>query len=171
MMYDITNRNSFLEIQQILNEIHECRNQTSSETEAKLPQASIILVGNKSDKEKWRAVNSTEVRALLVGDNSDVEALEASAKSGANIDEIFVRLFKMARLPEEMCPSLHRKVTPSYRGTKTNWTIRRKVSEACGVLQPNARRPSVRADLRFARARISLTPAQSGVKESRCVVQ
>lgn len=170
LLYDITNRNSFIEIQQIMDEILECRNQTSSESDDQLPPASVILVGNKCDKEKERTVHISEVRGLLTGEKAAFDVIEASAKSGANTDEVFIRLFKSARLPEEMCPSLHRKVTPSYRGSKRNWSITRKVSDACGALQPNARRPSVRTDLRAARARVNSTSVLGG-KHSRCVVQ
>ena len=154
-----------------MDDILEFRNQKASETDDQLPPAIIILVGNKCDKEKERTVSISEARALLVDEKATFDALEASAKSEYNIDEIFIRLFKMAKLPEQMCPSLHRKVTPSYKSGKTKFSITRKVSEACGVLQPNARRPSVRADLRYARTRVSsVSSGQSNVKETRCVI-
>lgn len=172
LTYDITNRNSFLEIQQKLDEILEYRNQATPEADDQLPPASVIVVGNKCDKEKERAVHVSEVRSLLTGDKASFDVIEASAKTRVNIDEIFIRLFRAANLPEEMCPSLHRKVTPSFKTkSRKSWNITRKVSEACGVVQPNVRRPSVGTDLRAARARTNLHGSHSYGRDSKCVVQ
>ena len=59
-----------------------------------------------------------------------------------------------------MNPSLHRRVQPNYVPGQTakakeavqgsfrrTMTIRRRMSDACGTVAPNARRPSIRTDL------------------------
>ena len=102
--------------------------------------------------------------------------IETSAKRDLNINEAFVKLFEIARLPSEMSPSLHRRVTAvAERETSSSssdaaaakstpgsaaaaaavsggllspaMSLRRRVSEACGAVAANARRPSVRTDL------------------------
>jgi len=89
---------------------------------------------------------------------------------------MFVKLFLLAKLPTEMSPSQHRKIQPSmYLGVPgedasaaagtssagpptTGGTsprsirhrmvsLRRRLSDACGAVAVNARRPSIRTDL------------------------
>ncbi len=80
-------------------------------------------------------------------------SVEASAKKNINIEEIFQKLFVLAKLPTEMSPSLHRKVQPSHvtsgspHNSRRGVTLRRHLSDACGALTPHARRPSIRTDL------------------------
>lgn len=138
----------------------------------------MILVGNKCDREKKeRVIDPSEPQALIAG-QQQADFIETSAKKNVNIEDIFVRLFKLAKLPTEMSPALHRKVTPSYmssnvgNGSRKGVSIRRRMSDACGAIAPNVRRPSIRTDLLVAQTRTNLNsmPGTTG-RESRCVIQ
>ena len=88
------------------------------------------------------------------------------------MEEIFVQLFVLARLPTEMSPSQHRRVPITYVGGGSaklkkgvsldgealggprsgsarvgTSLLRRQLSDACGAVAPNVRRPSIRTDL------------------------
>lgn len=96
-----------------------------------------------------------------------------------NAQQMFVKLFMLAKLPTEMSPSQHRKIqqtthlavpgddTSTTSGTSSASThgspvpsgnsprsirhrmvsLRRRLSDACGAVAVNARRPSIRTDL------------------------
>ena len=139
----------------------------------------MVLVGNKCDKEKDRAIDQSEAAALISGQPA-TDFLETSAKKNINIEEIFVRLFQVAKLPTEMSPALHRKVHPNYvsgspnSGNRKGVSIRRKMSDACGAIAPNVRRPSIRTDLLVAQTRTTQAKvlSVSGVsRDTKCVIQ
>jgi len=171
----------------------------------------LVIVGNKSDREGSRVVDTMEL-TRLVESVSQCVGVETSAKKNINIEEVFVALFVLARLPTEMSPSLHRRVPPTYVGGSTgagsgsvgkscsdiasscsnshgqsprsklgfiaSWRskktgdsavcrtasggggggsllTRRRLSDACGAVAPNVRRPSIRTDLLLLQTRRS----------------
>ena len=136
----------------------------------------MVLVGNKIDKEKERVIDPSEPEMLIAGQpNSDY--IETSAKKDINIDEIFYRLFRVAKLPTEMSPALHRKVNHNYVSSsvaspgRRGVSIRRKMSDACGAIAPNVRRPSIRTDLLVAQTRTNLNVFSSATgRDSRCAI-
>lgn len=140
----------------------------------------LVIVGNKCDKGKERVISSSESLTILAG-RPFCAFVETSALLNANVDEAFIRLFELANLPPEMSPALHRKVTPSYDGSGQNKGlfrfVNRKLSEACGVIHPNPRRPSVATDLMMAKDRGSFQKwrnsslSKSNKKVSKCVIQ
>jgi len=74
----------------------------------------MVVVGNKCELSRGatgtvRAVETWELLKLADGRPS-CGCLEASAKRNINVEETFLKLFMLARLPTEMTPSLHRKV-------------------------------------------------------------
>lgn len=78
------------------------------------PYVPMVIVGNKCELNRGsggaiRAVETWELLKMADGRPS-CGCLEASAKRNVNIEEIFLKLFMLARLPTEMTPSLHRKV-------------------------------------------------------------
>jgi len=133
--------------------------------------------------------------------------IETSARKDINIEEIFLKLFLLAKLPTEMSPSLHHKVQPSYvgggggsgggsggglggspgggslRGTSESTggnsirrrvTLRRRLSDACGAITPNVRRPSIRTDLLLLQTRQEGGgdgSDSSSAKRNTCVIQ
>ena len=133
----------------------------------------MLIVGNKCDKESEREVGTDELISLADG-APGCGFVESSAKKNVNIEEIFVKLFCLGKLPTEMSPSMHRKVQPSYvpgkdsKEEKSNGggspsgsfrkgvSIRRRLSDACGAVAPNARRPSIRTDLLILQTQRSL---------------
>ena len=140
----------------------------------------MVIVGNKCDKEGHREVGTDELIALTEGAQG-TGCVETSAKKNINIEEIFLKLFMLAKLPTEMSPSLHRKVQPSYVGGNTGSggafrrgvTIRRRLSDACGTVAPNARRPSIRTDLLILQTQRSVDSegATGRVDSSKCLLQ
>ena len=77
IVYDITNRESFNNVNVWL---EECKSQTSKTT-------FIVLVGNKSDLEDERQVTKEEGQELA--EKLGIPFFEASAKTGDNVREIF----------------------------------------------------------------------------------
>lgn len=130
----------------------------------------VVVVGNKCDRELHRMVTPGELQDL-VETMPQCVGLEASAKKNFNVEEIFVQLFFLARLPTEMSPSQHRRVPITYVGGGSakmkkglsldgeqvgpgrttgrvgTSLLRRQMSDACGAVAPNVRRPSIRTDL------------------------
>lgn len=77
LVYDITERNSFLQIEEWVKTI----------TENKKKEAKVILVGNKNDLIESRTTSFEE--ALLFSKKYDFKYFEASALSGENVDNFF----------------------------------------------------------------------------------
>ncbi|KAL4240504.1 GTP binding [Mactra antiquata] len=155
LVYDVCNRDTFEAVKVILEQLNECFTLAATNNTKSTPVMCppLILVGNHIDKDHKRVVLSTECLTLLAGRPS-CAFVEVSAKYNLNIDDLFVRLFELAKLPMEMTPARHRKVTPSYvvssRKTGICGFFSRKISEACGVIQPDVRRPSVTSDMQTA---------------------
>ena len=80
LVFDITKRDSFDEVEMWLNDIHSLSH----------PNAVILLAGNKSDLASEREIAVGEVNEFVA--QHQLEYFETSAKDGANINEIFVRL-------------------------------------------------------------------------------
>lgn len=78
LVYDITRKLTFTRIQTWLT---DARRLTS-------PDTVIFLIGNKADLDGQRDVTFEE--AKLVADENDLMFLECSAKSGANVEEVFI---------------------------------------------------------------------------------
>ncbi|XP_045160895.2 GTP-binding protein Rhes-like [Mercenaria mercenaria] len=161
LVYDVSSRESFEEAKKILQQLQEYCSQTMP-VSCHLPPP-LVLVGNKFDLAKNRAIHCAESLTILAG-RPMCDFVETSAMLNINIDEAFVRLFELADLPPEMSPALHRKVTPSYDGSGTKkglfGFVNRKISEACGAVHPNARRPSMNTDLLMAQNRKSFLASQ-----------
>ena len=96
----------------------------------------------------------------LAQDAPGCVVVKCSARDNSHSNDIFIKLFDLARLPTEMSPSLHRRVTPGYvpgsGGNSGNnlhpgrslrgISFRRKLSDV-GTVDPSVRRPSIRTDL------------------------
>ncbi|XP_063962094.1 dexamethasone-induced Ras-related protein 1-like [Lytechinus pictus] len=147
IVYSIDDRNSFQEAIRLREQIQSTKN-TANSTKC----TPMVIAGNKCDKDNNRQVPLDEAKAAFDQTRRCV-FLETSAKKFYNVDVLFRCLFENARLPSEMSPSLHRKVSASHGPTSLRpshngkLALRRRLSEACGMVTPNARRPSVRSDL------------------------
>lgn len=118
------------------------------------------------------------MEAYCASQDSACIYIEVSAKTNCNIDELFYELFNVAGLPPEMAPNHHKRVTttfgspcilpthvPSARNKKT-LTIKRRLSDAMGVVEENVRRPSIRTDLLIMRAKTTTTGDSDGSSTS-----
>ena len=80
LVFDITNRDSFDDLVNWLNDMRQlCA-----------PNASILLIGNKVDLEDDRVIVESEANSYA--ERYNLNYMETSAKSGKNIQEAFVRL-------------------------------------------------------------------------------
>lgn len=78
LMYDITRRETFTHLTRWLDEAKQNSN----------PELVIMLIGNKKDLEHKRAVSVQEGEAFA--SNHDLLYMEASAKTGENVEEAFI---------------------------------------------------------------------------------
>ncbi|KAJ8362825.1 hypothetical protein SKAU_G00116560 [Synaphobranchus kaupii] len=98
----------------------------------------------EGDREFYREVQREEIEHLVAGDEQ-CAYFEISAKRNTNVDKMFQALFTMAKLPNEMSPDLHRKVSVQYcdmlHGKKSIKNKKLKDGDAYGIVAPFARRP------------------------------
>ncbi|XP_046813777.1 dexamethasone-induced Ras-related protein 1 isoform X2 [Vespa crabro] len=122
----------------------------------------MVIVGNKCDKDT-KSVTIEEAEEYCASQDECCVFVEVSAKRNYHVDELFYQLFVVAGLPLEMAPNHHRKVPltfgsptmlpPSQPKHKATLSIKRRLSDACGVVAPNVRRPSIRTDLMIMRTK------------------
>ncbi|XP_056640002.1 GTP-binding protein Rhes isoform X2 [Diorhabda sublineata] len=130
-----------------------------------MPRVPMVLAGNKCDKE-MRTVTVEEAQAFCDSQDSNCAFVETSAKKNFKVDEVFYQLFLVANLPLEMAPNHHKRVSasfgspcplppsaPSHHSKKYHLSVKRRLSDACGVVTPNVRRPSIRTDLMIMRTK------------------
>lgn len=114
----------------------------------------------------FRTVKNDEVIQYCSTQDSSCVFVECSAKRNLRVDDLFYELFLVSNLPLEMAPNHHKRVstafgspctlpphTPSTRSKKCTLSIKRRLSDACGVVAPNVRRPSIRTDLMIMRTK------------------
>lgn len=135
-----------------------------------------------------------EVQAYCESQDSACVFVEASAKKNMRVDEVFYQLFVVAGLPLEMAPNHHKRVSanfgspcplppsvPSHHAKKYTLSVKRRLSDACGVVTPNVRRPSIRTDLMIMRTKTcslgdnnsnpNNSPINWGRLDSNCTLQ
>lgn len=78
VVYDITNRDSFQNVQTW---IEDCKNQCPK-------TVFLVLVGNKSDLEEKRVVSYNE--AIDLANKNGMLFFETSAKNGTNVEKVFI---------------------------------------------------------------------------------
>jgi len=212
LVYSVDSRESFDEVQRLLGEIYEAKGQHSGVGAAPTirsggggdPQSGtadrpvirrglgkrgppMVIVGNKCDRDvQQRAVTVGELQDL-VDTMPNCVGMEVSALLNHNVEEVFVQLFVLARLPTEMSPSQHRRVPITYVGGGSaklkkgvsldgdsstaqrsgsarvgTSLLRRQLSDACGAVAPNVRRPSIRTDLLLLQTRTRAAATGSG---------
>ncbi|XP_061399295.1 GTP-binding protein Rhes, partial [Musca vetustissima] len=187
LVFSMDSRESFEEVVRLRENILETKwaalNPGSGFKKKALPKIPMVLAGNKSDKEQ-RTVQLDEVMGYIAGQDNCCVFVECSAKQNYHIDELFYELFTAANLPLEMAPNHHRRVVTvfgapstlpphsSVGGTKKNaLSIKRRFSDACGVVTPNARRPSIRTDLNLMRSKtMAMNEGEGSVARKKCVI-
>ena len=174
-MYSVDSKESFEEVKRLKSHITEAkeRAQGLSKYKKKLP-IPMVIVGNKSDLSDNGEVTTEDIHDLSAG--CPHMHLVVSAKLNEGIDDIFCKLFHLAKLPTEMSPSLHRKVHPSYvahspGSIRRTMTLRRRSSDV-GAVAPNVRRPSIRTDLLIMQTKQNLMNGlDDGKNNTKCVIQ
>uniref|UniRef100_A0A336M7V5 CSON011715 protein n=1 Tax=Culicoides sonorensis TaxID=179676 RepID=A0A336M7V5_CULSO len=175
IVFSMELRETYEEAIRLREQILEVKASSASGTRNKkhLPKVPMVLAGNKSDI-MTKTVTTNEVEAYCASQDSACIYVEISAKTNCNIDELFYELFNVAGLPPEMAPNHHKRVTttfgsptilpthvPSARNKKT-LTIKRRLSDAMGVVEENVRRPSIRTDLLIMRAKTTTSGDSDG---------
>ncbi|XP_064088642.1 GTP-binding protein Rhes-like [Macrobrachium nipponense] len=167
LVFSWDSRDSWQEVMRLREQILETKqsasaSSTGSRKKRGAPRVPMVIAGNKCDREQ-RGVTCEEVQEF-VSSLSCCGYVDTSAKKEYNVDKLFYELFVLANLPMEMSPALHKRVCPCqpqqeaigsgsrHRGL----SIRRRLSEAYGMVAPNVRRPSIRTDLLILRAKTSL---------------
>lgn len=127
----------------------------------------LLLLTKQKKKTLSRSLQLDEVMGYISGQDNCCNFVECSAKQNYRIDDLFYTLFTISNLPQEMAPNHHRRVvtvfgapsplpphtTPTSGLKKNALSIKRRFSDACGVVTPNARRPSIRTDLNLMRSK------------------
>ncbi|XP_046808060.1 GTP-binding protein Rhes [Lucilia cuprina] len=187
LVFSMDSRESFEEVVRLRENILETKwaalNPGSGFKKKALPKIPMILAGNKCDKEQ-RTVQLDEIMGYIAGQDNCCVFVECSAKQNFRIDDLFYALFTASNLPLEMAPNHHRRVVTvfgapsplpphsSTGGSKKNaLSIKRRFSDACGVVTPNARRPSIRTDLNLMRSKtMQMNEGDSSVTRKKCVI-
>lgn len=135
----------------------------------------MVMAGNKCDGD-FKKVTVEEAQQYCGNQDDCCVFVEVSAKRNYHVDDLFYHLFIVAGLPLEMAPNHHRRVPlnfgsptmlppPSQPKHKTTLSIKRRLSDACGVVAP-ARRPSLRTDLMIMRSKTCSTAAENNIPGS-----
>ncbi|XP_069501829.1 dexamethasone-induced Ras-related protein 1 isoform X1 [Ambystoma mexicanum] len=170
LVFSLDNRDSFEEVQRLKQQILETKSCLKNKTKENV-DVPLVICGNKGDRDFYREVQRHEIEQLVGGDQS-CAYFEISAKRNTRLDEMFQALFTMAKLPSEMSPDLHRKVSVQYCDILHKKSLKsKKVKDggvAYGIVAPFARRPSVHSDLMYIREK-AIGGGQAKDKE-RCVI-
>uniref|UniRef100_A0A8D2JMA1 RASD family member 2 n=1 Tax=Sciurus vulgaris TaxID=55149 RepID=A0A8D2JMA1_SCIVU len=156
LVFSLDNRESFDEVKRLQKQILEVKSCLKNKTKeaAELP---MVICGNKNDhSELCRQVPTTEAELLVSGDEN-CAYFEVSAKKNTNVDEMFYVLFSMAKLPHEMSPALHRKISVQYGDAfhPRPFCMRRvKDTGAYGMVSPFAPPPQRHSDLKYIKAKV-----------------
>lgn len=168
LVFSLDSRESFQEVQRLKRQIHETKSCLRNKTKENV-DVPLVICGNKCDRDFYREVQEDEIEQLVGGDEH-CAYFEISAKRNTNVDQMFQTLFTMAKLPNEMSPDQHCKVTLQYCELLHGKSFRNKKCKdgnAYGVVAPFARRPSVHSDLMYIKGK-AVGGGQS--KEKGCVI-
>lgn len=179
LVFSLDNRDSFEEVQRLKQQILDTKSCLKNKTKENV-DVPLVICGNKGDRDFYREVEQREIEQLVGDDPQRCAYFEISAKKNSSLDQMFRALFAMAKLPSEMSPDLHRKVSVQYCDVLHKKALRNKKllragsggggdhGDAFGILAPFARRPSVHSDLMYIREKTSVG-SQAKDKE-RCVI-
>ncbi|XP_057673281.1 dexamethasone-induced Ras-related protein 1-like isoform X1 [Corythoichthys intestinalis] len=168
LVFSLDNRDSFQEVQRLKRQIYETKSCLRNKTKES-DEVPLVICGNKCDREFHREVQEDEIQRLLGGeDGRRCAYFEISAKKNTNVDRMFHTLFAAAKLPDEMSPDRHCKVSLQSSELLRRKSFRaKKCKDAYGIVAPFARRPSVHSDLMYIKEK-AVGGAQA--KEKGCVI-
>ncbi|XP_055383723.1 GTP-binding protein Rhes [Condylostylus longicornis] len=168
LVFSMDSRESFEEVIRLREQILETKMSAisgSSRSKKNLPKVPMVIAGNKCDRE-MKTVQADEAVSYCATQDASCVFVECSAKKNLRVDDLFYELFLAANLPLEMAPNHHKRVSTAFgspctlpphvasnRSKKCTLSIKRRLSDACGVVAPNVRRPSIRTDLMIMRTK------------------
>ncbi|CAG5025059.1 unnamed protein product [Parnassius apollo] len=169
LVFAMDSRESFEEVIRLREQVLETKANAisgSSRGRKHVPRVPMAIAGNKCDKD-LKTVQPEEATAYCATQDSACVFVETSAKKNYRVDDLFYELFVVANLPLEMAPNHHKRVSTAFgspctlpptssqgsRSKKCTLSIKRRLSDACGVVAPNVRRPSIRTDLMIMRTK------------------
>ncbi|KAJ8713323.1 hypothetical protein PYW07_013693 [Mythimna separata] len=169
LVFAMDSRESFEEVIRLREQILETKASASSSGSRgrrQVPRVPMAIAGNKCDRD-LKTVQPEEAVAYCNTQDSSCVFVETSAKKNFHVDDLFYELFVVANLPLEMAPNHHKRVSTAFgspctlpptssqssRSKKCTLSIKRRLSDACGVVAPNVRRPSIRTDLMIMRTK------------------
>ncbi|TNM97413.1 hypothetical protein fugu_015569 [Takifugu bimaculatus] len=168
LVFSLDNRESFQEVQRLKRQIYETKSCLRNKTK-ETADVPLVICGNKCDRDFYQEVQEEEIKQLVGGDKH-CAYFEISAKKNTNVDQMFQTLFTMAKLPNEMSPDRHRKVSLQHcelLHSKSFKSKKCKDGNAYGVVAPFARRPSVHSDLMYIKEK---AVGGSQAKEKGCII-
>ncbi|CAB1417792.1 unnamed protein product [Pleuronectes platessa] len=168
LVFSLDNRESFEEVQRLKRQIYETKSCLRNKTKENV-DVPLVICGNKCDKDMYREVQEEEIERLVNGDEH-CAYFEISAKKNTNVDQMFQTLFTMAKLPLEMSPDRHSKVSLQYCDIlhrKSSRNKKCKDENAYGIVAPFARRPSVHSDLMYIKEK---AVGGGQAKEKGCII-
>ncbi|XP_048847863.1 dexamethasone-induced Ras-related protein 1-like [Brienomyrus brachyistius] len=169
LVFSLDSRESFQEVKRLKQQIYETKSCLKNKTKENV-NVPLVICGNKSDREFCREVSPEEIEEL-VADDQQCAYFDISAKRNTNVDSMFRALFTLAKLPNEMSPDLHRKVSEQYCDMLQRKSLKNKKfkdGESYGIVAPFARRPSVHSDLMYIKEK-AIGGSQAKDRE-RCVI-
>ncbi|XP_063363325.1 GTP-binding protein Rhes [Cydia amplana] len=169
LVFAMDSRESFEEVIRLREQILDTKASAisgGSRGRRQVPRVPMAIAGNKCDRE-LKTVQPEEATAYCATQDGSCVFVETSAKKNYHVDDLFYELFVVANLPLEMAPNHHKRVNTTFgspctlpptssqsnRSKKCTLSIKRRLSDACGVVAPNVRRPSIRTDLMIMRTK------------------
>ncbi|XP_013196051.1 GTP-binding protein Rhes [Amyelois transitella] len=169
LVFSMDSRESFEEVIRLREQILETKASATSGASRgrrQIPRVPMAIAGNKCDRD-LKTVQPEEASAYCSTQDTACVFVETSAKKNYHVDDLFYELFVVANLPLEMAPNHHKRVSTAFgspctlpptssqssRSKKCTLSIKRRLSDACGVVAPNVRRPSIRTDLMIMRTK------------------
>ncbi|XP_029108415.1 GTP-binding protein Rhes [Scleropages formosus] len=146
LVFSVDDRGSFEEARALREEILAAKAKLAQPGgSARVPT---VVCANKADLEPGaRAVSRAEACRAFAG---DCALFETSAKTRANLDDVFEAVAARGGLPSETRPSRHRSVSMrSYQALRAGRSRAPPCDVPYGALRPLARRPSFGSDLRL----------------------
>ncbi|KAL4648704.1 dexamethasone-induced Ras-related protein 1-like [Arapaima gigas] len=144
LVFSVDDRSSFEEARALREEILAAKAKLQNPGGG--ARAPTVVCANKMDLEpRDRTVSWAEACSAFAG---DCVLFETSAKTHANLEEMFEALAARSGLPSETRPSRHRSVSMrSYQALRRGGRVP-PAEGPYGALRPLARRPSLGSDLR-----------------------
>lgn len=156
LVFSLDSRESFDKAKHLQKQILEVNSYLKNKTKeaAELP---MVMCENKNDHSELCCQVPAMEAELLVSGDENYAYFKVSAKKNSNVNEMFYVLFSMAKLPHEISPALHHKISLQYTDAfhpRPFCMHHTKVAGAYGMVSPFTHCPSVNSDLKYTKAKV-----------------